>query len=222
LHEKQSPKFFSVPIPPVDLATIQAVQQQWAPESRVQRKLREQANQVLETIRQLQHDQKTQGKRIKIHSDKLAKVLVRKEMALEEIRLEKEQELESSRKDVENRVRKQEEEKFKKQQDDMKQEIQDNFEKDFEAKQAARKRKMEEESTDKEVEDRRQKLEPESNKTLESERIKVKVDELQANLDQLQEKKSEMVWLLKQVIKADAKRKVELLKQKKAAASSES
>ena len=221
LHEKQTPRFFSVPIPPVDATTLQAVQQVWAPESVRERKLREEAHRALETIRQLQNDQKTQAKRIKHQTEKLSNAMTRKEIALEEIRSEKEKELQLALKEMEKRVREEQEVKFKRLEENMKKEIQEKYEKDFEADQTARKRKMEEESMEKaaSLDENKERVEPELKKELESDRIKVKVDELQATLDKLQEKKSEMVWLLKEVIKADTKRKLELLKLKEAAAS---
>lgn len=219
LQENQTPKFFSVPIPPVNPATAQAIQRRCAPENAAQRKLRKKTNEALETIRQLQHDQKTQAKRIKNQTEKLSNALARKEKGLQQIRREKEQELETKLKKVEEKVRNEQEATFLKQQEAMKQEIQESFEKEFEAEQSARKRKLEEERKAEEEaandESKKQKIKAEEKKELESEKIKIKVDEFQTKLDKLQEKKSEMVWLLKQVIKADAKRKVELLRLQK-------
>jgi len=224
LHEKQTPKFFSIPLPSVHPSTLHAIQQLRKPESSNQRKLREQANQALDTIRQLEAKRKIQTKKIKHHTEKLSAAMARKEKAIEEIRTEKERELNILITEMETRVRKEEEIKFVKIEEDMKQEIKEKFERDFEANRIERKRKREEDRTrEKEIsleKKRQEKLESgDPTKEVKSESLRIKVEELQAKLDKLQEKRSEMFWLLKEVIKADAKGKVELLKlQKKEAA----
>ena len=56
------------------------------------------------------------------------------------------------------------------------------------------------------------KTEPDRTK---SQAVETKIKDLKVKLEKLAHQKTEMVWLLKQVIKADTKRKMQLMKQKK-------
>lgn len=237
LQEKQVPKFFSIPIPPVATATFKAVQafmrksEGWAT-STISRKARKQTSQALEKVRQLQLDQRLQAKKVKNQKEKLSNAIARKEQGMEDMKRMQDEEMKNQMKELEAKIRKEHELKYQAQEEEMKQQIEETFNKEFEAAQQKRKfeemEKKQQEEKQQETEEGEEPDEPdakkmklgddEPKKELESERIQKKIEDCQTKLDKLQEKKSEMVWLLKQVIKADAKRKAEQLKLKKAAA----
>ena len=121
--------------------------------------------------------------------------------------------------EIEKRMRAQHEKKCKEQDESLRKEVAEKNEKEFEEQQ--KKKKLEEEETKSEEEDVKSTEEPESKKQklekgkLKSEEIQEQLDEVPKKLDKLTEAKSEMVWLLKQVIKADTKRKMEVMKKRK-------
>lgn len=153
---------------------------------------------VLKATLQAAHD-----KRVKEDEDRL----------VEQIKQEFEKEL-AAKREAELKEKKQEEEKKGKEEEEEEEgeEKEEGEEPDDEEGALAAKRKREA------IEAKEPQEQPVAKKSKKSDLIQAKVDDCQTRLDKHHEQKSEMVWLLKQVIKADAKRKAELVKLKAAQA----
>lgn len=274
LQEKQTPKFFSVPLPPVSPEMFQAVQRLVGNHLRggdvggngsggggggeeeeeedggtlaLARQARLQTHQALDKLRQLRQDHKTQSKKVLHHKEKLAHAIARKNQGMEDLRRKNLLELDQSLHQLEQELLSEATAKFEQEQEELKREIERQLEQEYDAEQTLKKRKQDDAldttidphkdntaetmaaaETDEKSEIMEEGEEPENEepkpkqvkteapkKELVSQQIQKKIESCQAKLDSLQEKKSEMVWLLKQVIKADAKRKAEQLKLKK-------
>lgn len=215
---KQAPKFFSVPIPAVPPAMLKAVQAQVV-KGTPNKKSTKQSVKFSQQLQQLQQDQQSQSEKVDALKKKLAASRAAKEQGLADIRSVREEEIEDAMKEIEKRMRAQHEKKCKEQDENLRKEVAEKIEKEFEEQQ--KKKKLEEEETKSEEEDVKSTEEPESKKQklekgkLKSEEIQEQLDEVPKKLDKLTEAKSEMVWLLKQVIKADTKRKMEVMKKRK-------
>ena len=100
----------------------------------------------------------------------------------------------------------------------IKQQIIEKFEKEYEEEQALKRKQKEEEEENKgeeategegeESEAKKQKVET----RLRSDSIQEKMDEKKARVEELTNMKTEMIWLMKQVIKAETKQKLKLKK----------
>ena len=77
----------------------------------------------------------------------------------------------------------------------------------FQEEQEAKRKKREEEAKKEKEEAETEPKEKEESEQLESDTLKDELGELKGQVDSLNEKKTEMIWLLKQVIKAEEKQK---------------
>jgi hypothetical protein len=168
-------------------------------------------------LRQFQQDRQSQRQKTKTHKEKVSEALTAKEEGLEDIRKVRKEEIEEAMQELEQTLRSQHDKQYKDKGDTLEKEVKEKFEKEFEEQQKAR-RKAEEEA-DEEPPPKKPKVEKGK---LKSEIIQENLDDLPKKLDKLTEAKSEMVWLLKQVIKADMKRKMAIMKQNKLAAAKSS
>mmetsp|Transcript_30666 Transcript_30666/g.50997 ORF Transcript_30666/g.50997 Transcript_30666/m.50997 type:complete len:301 (-) Transcript_30666:24-926(-) len=229
--EKKSAKYFSLKLPPVPTDTEKAIrsylQKQYSQNPGVKESTR-----MIHQITQLQQEEKEAASSVKMAKERLAQAVAAKTEGIEEIRKTKEVETKKALEDLERTMRKEQEKEYQKVEEKIKEQVLMEYEQKFEeAKEKKRKREQEEEEErqQEETENRakRQKLShPEkedsgegndkkdqgSSKTQELEK---KRQDLQEKMEKLSEKKSEMFWLLKQVIMQETKQKMERMKQKK-------
>eukprot|EP00934_Nitzschia_sp_Nitz4_P006084 Nitzschia sp. Nitz4//scaffold6_size259037//190208//191125//NITZ4_001101-RA/size259037-processed-gene-0.87-mRNA-1//-1//CDS//3329556974//6074//frame0 len=222
-RDKHTPKFFSVPIPPVATATWKAAQlfmeQHWkasAPPPPPVKAVPTPSTRQTQEHATLKQEHKSSKQRIKHFKERLAQAQARKQDDLEQIRTTHQEQLDESMQRLTQRLQNNHDKSLQKKQDEMEKLAKERVEAKFQE----RKRQREEREAQEEKAPSPKVPRVSSNPSLKDEESVVqvcqkKIDEAQAKLDKLQEKKSEMVWLLKQVIKADAKREAELLKLKR-------
>jgi hypothetical protein len=195
---------------------------------------------LAQQVQQHQQDYQTQRQRVKNLKEKLVSAQQSKQVSLDKLRRLRQEEMQEQEgvvmHQLEDTLRAQHDKKLAEQEMEMKQKVQAEFEKEFDA--SSKKRKLQQDEQQQEelllLAAKKQKLNDDEsnsnnkeepithNKTLlKSELQQESLDELKTKLENLQETKTEMVWLLKQVIKAETKRKIELVKlQKKKVAES--
>jgi len=129
---------------------------------------------------------------------------------------------------LEDKLKLKRDEKLKEAEEATRKKIMEEFEVAFEKEEESRKRKRKEEQEEEAAKEAKDKQEAsdakatkdgevqEEKKKLKSELIQEKIDAANAKMESLTEKKSEMVWLMKQVIKAEMKRKLMDPKKKEA------
>lgn len=215
LLEKQTAKFFSLPIPPVPTATFQAVEAFMGGPKPTSRK-----NSTLvlleQKVRQLQQEQKAQRQKTKAFREKLATTLATKEQGIADIRKVREDEIQDALHELERTMRTQHDKQYEEQHEQLQQQVMKDFEQDLERQRAKRQLEAEEEeATYDEQAARAKKSKVDDDTKRKSDEIQQQMDDLQTKQEKLTEKKSEMVWLLKQMIKADAKRKMGMMRLKK-------
>ena len=216
LAEKQTPKYFSVPITPqvIPPATLQAIQEFASTQIRPPRLT--QSQKVHQQLIRVQQDRLQQTQKIKTLTKKLATTMASAKFQLEQMRQTRQMEIDEAMQALEDNLKSVYEQKLKEQTQTLEQQIAETFHVEFAEQE--KKRKHEEKEEEKPPA-KKLKLLPEKEKApLKSENIQKQLEELPKKLDQLQEAKSEMVWLLKQVIKAEMKRKMAVMKRKKLAA----
>jgi hypothetical protein len=222
-NEKLAPKFFRIPIPPVPSSVQSAVQSYLTHGGAAPIQPRKSLKSIkqLAQVKQLQHESKGLKQKVKLQKIKLDQALQIKERGLQDIRKLREEGMEQAMVTVEQTLRAQHDKNSQEQDDKLNKRVTEEFEQEFE-KDLEQKRKERQEKR-KEMEDQPAAKKPKTTDDEQeegpkkSEFLEQTEKDNQANLDRLTETKSEMVWLLKQVIKAETKRKmVEVMRQKAA------
>ena len=219
LQEKQTQKFYSVPIPVVPDALKNVIEEHLIQTGAVDSNSDKQSTKMLHHMRQLQQDLQSQRQKVKVQEAKVETAIAAKDQKLSNLRRDKEGELEKVLKEVERKIRKKQDKRSKEAEEKIRQQIIEKFEKEYKEEQTLkRKRKEEEEEENKgekategegeESEAKKQKVET----TLRSDSIQEKIDEKKARVEELTNMKTEMIWLMKQVIKAETKQKLKLKK----------
>jgi hypothetical protein len=197
---------------------------------------------MIHHISQLQEEQKLATSKVKHAKEKLSQAMAAKTEGIEVSKRTNERETNKSLEDLEVKMRKEQENKYKKAEEKITEQVKLEYEQKFEEeREKKRKREQEEEEArEKEESENRlkwQKVEKEKagkgdggaaeatneeGQTEEEDERETKIKELekkrkeiQVKLEKLSEEKSEMFWLLKQVIMQETKQKMQLMKQKK-------
>lgn len=159
---------------------------------------------------------KIQGKQRKVadHEAALEELLEKKNESLDDIQNVRRQEMEKEIKAMETKLRKEHQAKVK----ERKKQWESQIEAEFEDR---RKRlKRDQESRRVEREEARANAKATEEEELpkineDTERMKRELADIKAEIEQLNDRKSEMIWLLKQVIKAEEKQKAQALGEKR-------
>lgn len=217
LLEKQTQKYFSVPIPATPEQPKVAIEQQLVRDGAL-RRTRKQSSKMVHQLRQLQHDLQSHRQKTKLQRDKLAASICAKEEKLKEIQRARELEIEKRLASLEQKLLKQQEQRNIEAEEEVRAKIAEDFDRDFEEEQKQRRKRIFEEPL---TESKGQLLEHSAHNVkrkkaegidLKSELIQKEIEEARSKTEKLTEMKSEMVWLLKQVIKAEMKQKMGLKK----------
>jgi hypothetical protein len=224
IPEKQTVKFFSLPLPPISKQTEKAIRSRLKKQYS-QAKYKE-STKMINHISQLQHDEKQANQKVKAAKEKLASALNARTEGVAELRKSSEQETKTALENLEKSMRKDQEREYRQIKDKIKALVQAEYDQKFK-EERDRKRKREEvtDQTHGEEEDlnKCQKLDhPETKEDWDegstaddkTDALKKKRKELQEKMEKLSERKSEMFWLLKQVIMQESKQKTALMKQK--------
>lgn len=216
-NEKLAPKLFSVPIRPVPPSVLSAVQSHLTQHAPVKPRKSKKSVKQLAQLKQLQHESKGLKQKCKLQKIKLDQTLQAKEQGLGDIRQLREEEIEKAMVKVEQTLRAQHDKNSQEQEDKLKEKVKEVFEQDFDRKMEQKRKERQEKR--KEAEEQRAAKKPKTDEEgpKKSELLEQKGKDLQADMDRFTETKSEMVWLLKQVIKAETKRKMVETMRRKAA-----
>lgn len=225
-------RVFSVPLPQVSIQTKQSIRTYLMKTNPPQRAgVRESERK----LKQLKEEEKQASSEAKAARDKLAQALLAKSEKIKKIR--KEHELKTTRaiEELETKIRHKWQKEDIKLKEEIKEECKLEYEKKFEDEMVY-KRKREQEEDEKEesyfaakkargdkeetatATDKNGVVEGETNAPTCSkvEALEKKQANLKEKMEKLSEKKSEMIWLLKQVIKQEALKKMKMKKLKKA------
>jgi hypothetical protein len=219
-NEKLASKFFSVPIPPVPTSVQSAVQSYLTHHGHAPvkpRKSKKSAKQLAQ-LKQLQHESKGLKQKCKLQKIRLDQTLQAKEQGFEDIRKIRVEEIEEAMVTVEQTLRAQHDKNSQEQQEKLKEKVKEEFEQEFDNKMEQKRKDRQEKRKQAEEQPAAKKSKTDEQAPKKSELLEQKEKDIQANLDRLTETKSEMVWLLKQVIKAETKRKMIEVMRRKAAA----
>lgn len=223
IPEKQTAKFFSLPLPPIPINIKEAIRSHLKKQE-CQPSFKE-STRIIHQITQLKHDEKVANLKVKVAKERLAMALTAKSDGIAELRETAEEETKMALENLEKIMRKDQEKELQqvkeKVQEQLKAEYKQKFAEEIELK---RKREQNENEQQKQADEdnraKRQKLDrsdpktkgeetadlpKEPNKVLELEK---KRKELQDKMEKLSERKSEMFWLLKQVIMQETKQKM--------------
>jgi hypothetical protein len=228
IPEKQTAKFFSIPLPCIPQSTEQAIR------ASLEKKhvMTKESTRMIHHISQLQHEEKQAWHKVKVQKERLAQALAtRKERmdglrksgedetqtALEQLernlRLDHDKEIQQIKETIRAQVRVELEQKFVEERDKKRKRDQEEEEqKQGEKEESHAKRQKLDHAEDGEIKDDENNAPKEKSKV---EELESKRAENQEKMEKLSEKKSEMFWLLKQVIMQEAKQKMERAKQKK-------
>jgi hypothetical protein len=219
LLEKQTQKYFSVPIPAVPEPTRVAIEEKFGRDGTLHRS-KNQSTKMVHQLRQLQHDLQSHRQKTKLQKEKVAASISAKEEKLEELKRVRELEIEKRLEGLEQKLLKQQEQRNSEEEEKVRAQIAEDFDRNFEDEQKAKRKYIMESQKREEKEEATEQAERDSKRPktkdprLKSEMIQKKIDEAKSNTEKLTEMKSEMVWLLKQVIKAEMKQKLGLKKKK--------
>lgn len=216
LLEKQTQKYFSVPIPAVPEPTRVAIEEKFGRGGTLHRS-KNQSTKMVHQLRQLQHDLQSHRQKTKLQKEKLAASMSAKEEKLNEIKRVRELEIEKRLEGLEQKLLKQQEQRNSEEEEKVRAQIAEDFDINFEEEQKAKRKRIMEGQNKEEKEEgteRDSKRPKTKDPKLKSEMIQEKIDEAKSNTEKLTEMKSEMVWLLKQVIKAEMKQKLGLKKKR--------
>jgi len=225
-------RIFSVPLLKTDTKTRQAVRAYLSKHHLQQKSGLKDSERKL---RELKFEEKQATSKAKAAKDKLAQALFARSEKLKEIRKANEAETTKAMEELEAKMRKEQHQEDMKIKEKRKEECRLEYEKKFE-EEMLHKRKREQEEDEKEAASTVKKArEGKNEKETESkssssddvvegnnvrrtmskvELLEKKQDELKEKMDKLSEKKSELFWLLKQVIKHESLRKMKKLEKK--------
>ena len=226
---KPAVKYFSVPVPLPDTQVADAIRESVLGISG-KRKLSKTAK-PFERLQKVTKELETKKQKCEHQRQKVEVAREAKEKGLNELKETKEKEVRASLESLEQTIISEHEAQVAEKQEQLKEEIKTQFdaefEKQLEVKQKerdAQERKLDEEEkaaaegTNDETKadgDEDEGIKPAKRSELKEKEIEI----IQGQIDKLTETKSEMVWLLKQVIKAETQRKIkEAMKAKAAAA----
>lgn len=217
LQEKQTQKFYSVPIPVVPDALKNVIEEHLIQIGAVDSNSDKQSTKMLHHMRQLQQDLQSQRQKVKVQEAKLETAISAKDQKLSNLRRDKEGELEKVLKEVERKIRKKQDKRSKEAEEKIRQQIIEKFEKEYKEEQTLKRKQKEEEENKGEAATEEEGEESEAKKQkvetrLRSDSIQEKIDEKKARVEELTNMKTEMIWLMKQVIKAETKQKLKLKK----------
>lgn len=225
LLEKTTAKFFSVPIPVASQEFQDTLEQRLLDNGDLMhRRHARKSHKLFAQIKHLQDQLQLQKAEVEQQKEMLSKANSTKDTKLAAMRKQKKGEIEQKLQKLEGKLRQGREEKMKEAEEATRKEIVQEFDVAFEKEEEARKRKrMEEEIArtdeapkspkDKTEEPAEEGEEPhakrtEGKKKLKSELIQENIDAANAKAESLTEMKREMIWLMKQVIKAEMKQKL--------------
>ncbi|CAJ1935109.1 unnamed protein product [Cylindrotheca closterium] len=225
LLDKTTAKFFSVPIPGVPPEVQDALEHTLLDGGDLKQK--RQARKSHKLFAQIKHwkgQLQLQRHEVEQQKEMLARAISTRDTKLAAIRKQKMAEIDQKLQKMEDKLSQEKDEKMKQVEEETRKKIVEEFEVAFEKQEEDRKRKRKEEEeakeeAAKEEKDEKDKKEASSEegaepdakrakKKLESEIIQEKIDAANAKMESLTEKKSEMIWLMKQVIKAEMKQKL--------------
>ena len=207
-NEKLAPKLFSVPIRPVPSSVQSAVQSYLTQHAPVKPRKSKKSVKQLAQLKQLQQESKGLKQKCKLQKIKLDQTLQTKEQGLGDIRQLREEEIEEAMVTVEQTLRAQHDKNSQKQEDKLKEKVKEVFEQDFDQTMEQKRKERQEKRKEAEEQTAAKKPKTDDEGPKKSELLEQKEKDIQADMDRLTETKSEMVWLLKQVIKAETKRKM--------------
>ncbi|KAL3926641.1 MAG: hypothetical protein SGBAC_013393 [Bacillariaceae sp.] len=226
LLEKTTAKFFSVPIPGVSKQFQDALEQRLLENGDLMhRRHARKSHKLFAQIKHLQDQLHFQKAEVEQQKEMLAKANSTKDTKLAAMRKQKKGEIEQKLQKLEGKLRQGREDKIKEAEEATRKEIVQEFDVAFEKEEEARKRKRKEEDIartdeapnspkDTAEEPAEEGKEPdvtraaEGKKKLKSELIQEHIDAANAKTESLTEMKREMIWLMKQVIKAEMKQKL--------------
>jgi hypothetical protein len=216
-NEKLAPKLFSVPIRPVPSSVQSAVQSYLTQHAPIKPRKSKKSAKQLAQLKLLQHESKGLKQKCKLQKIKLDQTLQTKEQGLGDIRQLREEEIEEAMVTVEQTLRAQHDKNSQEQEDKRKEKLKEDFEQDFDEKMEQKRKERQEKRKEAEEQPAAKKPKTDEEGPKKSELLEQKEKDIQADMDRSTETKSEMVWLLKQVIKAETKRKMVETMRRKAA-----
>jgi hypothetical protein len=222
IPEKQTLKFFSLPLLPVPKHTEKAVRSQL--KKQFSQTPYKESTKMMHQIAQLQHDEKQANQKVKTAKEKLALALNAKTEGVAELRKSSAGETKKALENLETSMRKDQEQEYRQMKDRIRALVRVEYDQKFE-EERDRKRKREDEVEQKQEEEENratsQKLDhvetmEGGDKDSPTDKIAAllkKRSDLQEKMAKLSESKSEMFWLLKQVIMQENKQKIALMQQ---------
>ena len=232
-------KRFSIPLPEVPTKTRQAIRSYLVKHHPQPKAGTKDSARMLLQLKVSRQEEKQAASKVKAAKDKLAQALLAKSEKLKEIRKAQEVITQKAMEELEQAMRADQVKGDLKIEDQIKENCKLEYEKKFE-EEIIHKRKREQEEDEKEeaeveaaaaIRSKKAKEEKEAASSdgggikgknrISSSKVKAfeqKQEDLQGKMDKLSEKKSEMIWLLKQVIKKEALQKLKNMKKKKAEA----
>eukprot|EP00980_Cylindrotheca_fusiformis_P031161 scaffold25921_cov137-Cylindrotheca_fusiformis.AAC.4 len=213
LLEKPTRSYFSVPIAAASEQTRSAIEEQIARDGALHRPKKRSAK-IIHHMRQLQHDLQSHRQKAKLQKEKLAAAIFAKKEKLKEMRRSRNLELGKWIDGLERKLREQQEHRNVKEEEKVRAQIMDDFQRRFSDEQKVKPKHQSEGQTTEGQENLAESpecdptLPKKDEKELESDCIQRGIVEALSKTEKLTEMKSEMVWLLKQVIKAEMKQKL--------------
>lgn len=233
--EKQTAMTFSIPLPDVPIKTNKAIRSYILKNKNYNQKIvGKDSARMLQNLKTNRQEEKQATSKVKTAKDKLAQALLLKSEKLKEIRQAQELKNTNVIEELERTMREEQLKEFEKVEQQIKEDCKLEYEKKFE-EEMSNKRKREHEKDEKEQEEAVEEVVAEApeapaaahtNKEDNTETsgdggidggkegnskigvLKQKREELQGKMEKLSEKKREMFWLLKQVIRQEAMRKM--------------
>lgn len=229
--EKQTAMSFSIPLPDVPIKTNKAIRSYILKHKNYSQKIvGKDSARMLQNLKINRQEEKQATSKVKTAKDKLAQALLLKSEKLKEIRKAHELKNTNVIEELERTMREEQLKEFKK----VEQQIKEDFKLEYETKfevEVSNKRKREQEEDEKEGGEAKEvaivaaeapahtnkedHIEMSGDGGIDGEEanskievLKQKQEELQGKMEKLSEKKREMFWLLKQVIRQEAMRKM--------------
>ena len=228
-------KRFSVPLPEVPTKTRQAIRSYLVKHHPQPKAGTKDSARMLQQLKVSRQEEKQAASKVKAAKDKLAQALLAKSEKLKEIRKAQEVITQKAMEELEQAMRADQVKGDLKIEEQIKESCKLEYEKKFE-EEMTHKRKREQEEDEKDeaeveaaaaIRSKKAKEDKEAASSdgggikgknkISSSKVKAfeqKQEDLQGKMDKLSEKKSEMIWLLKQVIKQEALQKLKKMKKK--------
>jgi len=204
---------FTLPIPPISPETYKAVVSQISKQQQPFMQEKQQLN-------QLQAKLADQRAKVQAAQARIRAVEQAKEEGLRDIRELRQQETQTALENIEKKLRSKHEKETRERETQWKKDIEEecNANRKRLREQQEEQVKQQQDQEEKEPEEKKQKLDDDNkteSKPLKSDEKKKELAELEKKLDNLNENRTEMIWLLKQVIKAEEKQKAKSSDNKK-------